>query len=68
MTLFEAQIMNHEALQYEDTRARRLKHYKPTRRPRRSWAPLRTRLAHVFQTAATWLEIKPSSSADPIKG
>ena len=39
-------------LQYEETRTRNLKHFKPTPHPRRSWAPLRTRLAHILQTAA----------------
>ncbi len=51
-------------LQYEETRTRNLKHFKPTPHPRRSWAPLRTRLAHILQTAARSLETERSSSTD----
>ncbi len=49
--------------QYEETRSRNLKHYKATPRPRRCWAPLRTRLVHILQTAAKWLETeRPATS------
>ena len=49
-------------LQYEETRSRNLKHYQPTPGPRRSWASLRTRLAHLLQSAAKRLETERSGS------
>ena len=49
--------------QYEDTRRRRLEHYKPTPRPQRSRAPLRIRLALLLRAVANTLE--PASATRP---
>ncbi len=54
------------SLQYEDTRRRLIKHYQPTPRPQRLWAPTRTRLAHLLQAVAKTLEPAPEASRPPV--